>query len=709
MKTFKTTNIRNITLLGHSGCGKTTFGECMLFEGGMIKRRGTVEDQNTVSDYSDLEKQRGNSITSTLLCTQWKGDKINIIDTPGFNDFVGEVIAALRVADTGVMLLNTQNGVEVGSEIIWEYTEKFKTPMIFVANQLDHEKADFDKTVEQAKNRFGGNVTVVQYPLNQGDGFDTIVDVLKMTMYKFPAEGGKPEKIPIPESEMGRAAKLHNDLVESIAENDESLMEIYFDSGSLTEEEMTKGLKISMVKHDIFPLFCCSSAKNMGSGRVMGFLHDIAPSAKDVPAVERKSGKTLECSSEGPAVAFIYKTISEPHLGDMSFFKVYSGKISVGDELVNSVTGNTERFSQLYVMNGKTRDSVESFSAGDIGATVKLKSTHTNNTLHPKGQPYNIAPIEFPNSRFRVAVKTDNKNDYEKLSMALHQIKEEDPTIIINQSQELKQTIVQGQGELHLNMLKKKLENVFKVKVAFEEPKIPYRETITKSASSSYRHKKQSGGSGQFGEVHMLVEPYTEGMAPPPNLNVRKVEEIDLDWGGKLVFNNCIVGGSIDNKYMPAIIKGIMEKMTNGPLTGSYVRDIRVSVYDGKMHPVDSNEMAFKLAGQHAFKEAFGNCGPQILEPIYLVSVLVSPESMGDVMSDLQNRRGIIEGMDADGHYQKITAKVPLSEMHSFSSTLRSLTQGRANFNMEYLEYSNIPYELQSKLINQNAKEVVES
>jgi len=681
----------------------------MLYEGGMVKRRGTIADKNTVSDYGELEKQRGNSITSTLLCTQWKGNKINIIDTPGFNDFVGEVIAALSVADTGVMLLNTQNGVEVGSEIIWEYTEQFQTPTIFVANQLDHEKADFEKTVEQAKNRFGTNVTVVQYPLNQGTDFDTIVDVLKMTMYKFPPEGGKPEKIPIPESEMGKAAKLHNDLIESIAENDEGLMEIYFESGSLTEEEMTKGLQLSMVKHDLFPLFCCSSEKNMGSGRVMGFLHDVAPSAKDVPAVQRKSGKTLECDSEGPAVAFIYKTISEPHLGDMSFFKVYSGKISVGDELVNSVTGNTERFSQLYVMNGKTRDSVDSFSAGDIGATVKLKSTHTNNTLHPKGQPYNIAPIEFPNPRYRVAVDTGNKNDFEKLSMALHQIKEEDPTILIHQSQELKQTIVQGQGELHLNMLKWKIENIFKVKVDFEEPKIPYRETITKSAKSSYRHKKQSGGSGQFGEVYMLVEPYSEGMAPPPDLNVRKTEEIDLDWGGKLVFNNCIVGGSIDNKYMPAIIKGIMEKMINGPLTGSYVRDIRVSVYDGKMHAVDSNEMAFKLAGQHAFKEAFGNCAPQILEPIYMVTVLVSPESMGDVMSDLQNRRGVIDGMEADGHYQKIRAKVPLSEMHTFSSTLRSITQGRANFSMEYLEYANIPHDLQTKLINQNLEEVAES
>lgn len=709
MKVFNTSNIRNIALLGHSGSGKTTFAECMLFEGGLIKRRGNTNDGNTTSDYHELEKERNNSIFSSLMFTQWKGDKINIIDTPGFDDFVGEVISALRVADTGVMLLNAQNGVEVGTEIIWEYTEEFKTPMIFVANQLDQEKADFDRTVEQAKERFGNKVTVVQYPLNQGTGFDTIVDVLKMTVYKFPPEGGKPEKLPIPDSEKAKADTLHNELVEAIAENDEGLMEIYFDQGTLTEEQMTKGLRTSMVKHDIFPLFCCSSINNMGSGRVMGFLHDVAPSAKDVPPVERQSGKTLECDPEGPTVAFVFKTISEPHLGDMSFFKVYSGELKVGDELVNNHSSNSERFSQLYAMNGKNREAVDSIKAGDIGATVKLKNTHTNNTLYPKGQEYNIAPINFPPPRIRTAVSTGNKSDIEKMAHALHSIKEEDPTILVEQSQELKQTILQGQGALHLEMVKWKIKHNFKVDVDYIQPKIPYRETITKSAKADYRHKKQSGGSGQFGEVHMLIEPYYEGMPAPPDINVRKTEEIDLAWGGKLVYNNCIVGGAIDTKYLPAILKGVMEKMENGPLTGCYVRDLRVSVYDGKMHAVDSNEMAFKLAGMNAFKQAFASSAPQLLEPIYSVEVLVNSEVMGDVMSDLQNRRGIIEGMEAEGHYQKIKAKVPLSEMNNFASTLRSITQGQAKFTMAYSNYSKVPHEVQQKIIAEKKAELAEA
>lgn len=709
MKVFNTSNIRNIALLGHSGSGKTTFAECMLFEGGLIKRRGNTNDGNTTSDYNELEKERTNSIFSTTMFTQWKGDKINIIDTPGYDDFVGEVISALRVADTGVMLLNAQNGVEVGSEIIWEYTEQFKTPMIFVANHLDQEKADFDRTVEQAKERFGNKVTVVQYPINQGDGFDTIVDVLKMTVYKFPKEGGKPEKIAIPEAEKAKADKLHNDLVEAIAENDEGLMEIYFDQGTLSEEQMTKGLRASMVKHDIFPLFCCSAVNNMGSGRVMGFLHDIAPSAKDVPPIERQSGKTLECDPAGPTVAFVYKTISEPHLGDMSFFKVYSGELKVGDELINNSSSNSERFSQLFVMNGKNRESVDSIKAGDIGATVKLKNTHTNNTLYPKGNEYNIAPITFPPPRIRTAITTGSKSDIEKMAHALHAIREEDPTVLVEQSKELKQTILQGQGSLHLDMVKWKIKNNFKLDVDYIKPKIPYRETITQSAKADYRHKKQSGGSGQFGEVHMLVEPWYEGMPAPPDMNLRNAQEIELDWGGKLVYNNCIVGGAIDTKYLPAILKGVMEKMENGPLTGCYVRDLRVSVYDGKMHPVDSNEMAFKMAGLNAFKQAFANCAPQLLEPVYAVEVLVNPDVMGDVMSDLQNRRGMIEGMEAEGHYQKIKAKVPLAEMNNFASTLRSITQGQAKFTMEYAEYAKVPHDEQQKVIAAKKGEAVEA
>ena len=706
MADFDLKHIKNIVLLGHSGAGKTTLAETMLFESGQINRRGNINDKNTVSDYTELEHERGNSIFSTLMHSDWRGYKINIIDTPGYDDFVGEVVSALKVADTGVMVLNGVFGVEVGSEIIWEYTEKFKTPIIFAVNQLDHEKSDFDKSVEQAKQRFGRKVTVVQYPLNQGTGFDSIIDVLKMTMYKFPKEGGKPEKLPIPDEEKERADQLHNELVESIAENDEGLMELYFEKGSLNEDEMRKGLKQAMINHDLFPLFCLSAKNNMGSGRLMGFIDNVAPSANEMPSQKLSSGKELACDPSGPTCIFIYKTISEPHLGDMSFFKVYSGQVKTGDDLVNEQTGTSERINQLYVMQGKNRVNTNLLDAGDIGATVKLKGTHTNNTLHQKGANLNIEPIVFPEPRIRVAIRAKNKNEEEKLSMALNQLHEEDPSLIIEHSQELRQTIIHGQGELHLQMVKWKLEHIFKIEVEFDMPKIPYRETIQKGVHSQYRHKKQSGGAGQFGEVYMYVEPYVEGMPDPKDFNVRGREVIELPWGGKLVFLNCIVGGAIDTKFLPSILKGIMEKMNDGPLTGSYVRDVRVSVYDGKMHAVDSNDMAFKLAGMMAFKNAFRDADPKLLEPVYEVEVLVPDEILGDVMGDLQTRRAIIQGLDSDGHYQKIIAKVPLAELYKYSSALRSISQGRAKHNRKFSEYAPVPYELQQQLINSHHAEL---
>ncbi|MCB0516212.1 MAG: elongation factor G [Chitinophagales bacterium] len=699
MKIYDSQHIKNITLLGHAGSGKTTFVESMLFEAGEINRLGTIMGQNTVSDYHDLEKEKGSSVFSTLLHLPWKESKINVIDTPGTSDFVGEVISALRITGTGVMLLNAQHGVEVGTEIIWEYTEDFKTPMIFVVNQLDHEKADFDLTVEQAVNRFGRNVLVVQYPLNQGNDFNAIIDVLKMVMYQYPADGGKPQKLPIPDSEIARADELHKQLVESVAEHDDQLMELYFDKGELTEEEMTRGLKAAMLHHDLFPLFCCSATKNMGSGRIMGFLNDIAPAPIDTPPVERQSGKQLLCDPKGPTVLFIYKTISEPHLGDMSFFKVYSGVVNVGDELVNSITGTTERFNQLFLMNGKNRDAINELRAGDIGATVKLKDSHTNSTLHPKGNEFHIKPIDFPEPHIRVAVTTPNKSDVEKMANALHSLVEEDPSLIVEHSQELKQTILHGQGEIHLNVAKWKVEHNYKIQLDFDPPRIPYRETIQHEAKTVYRHKKQSGGAGQFAELHMLIEPYYDDMPPTPHVNLRHTDVHELPWGGKMVFQNCIVGGAIDTRFMGAITKGIMEKMENGPITGSYVRDIRVSIFDGKMHDVDSNDMAFKIASMMAFKDAFRKANPQILEPVYHVDILTTNDYMGDVMSDLQTRRGIIEGIMPDGHYQKISAKVPLSEMHDYSSTLRSIAHGRAKFSLHFDNYAIVPYNVQQELV----------
>lgn len=706
MAEFDINHIKNVALLGHSGSGKTTLAETMLFESGMINRRGTIEDNNTASDYTDLEHERTNSIFTSVLHCNWRDTKINILDAPGYDDFVGEIVSALKVADTGVMVLNAQFGVEVGTEIIWEYTEKFRTPIIFAINQMDHDKADFDKTVEQAKSRFGRKVTVVQYPFNQGHEFDSIIDVLKMTMYKFPAEGGKPEKLPIPDSEKAKAENLHNELVESVAENDETLMELFFEKGTLDEDEMRNGLKSAMIKHELFPVFCMSGKKNMGSGRMMGFIQNVAPSANESAPQKLVGGKELACDVKGDPSLFIFKTISEPHLGEMSFFKVYSGVIHTGDDLVNEQTGSSERLNQLYVMQGKSRENVDKLTAGDIGATVKLKGTHTNNTLHLKGKPIHIEPIVFPDPRIRTAIIALKKGDEEKMAMALNHIRHEDPTLIIEQSQELRQTIIHGQGELHLNVIKWKIEHMYKVGVEFVMPRIPYRETIQKAVKTDYRHKKQSGGSGQFAEVYMLVEPYTEDMPPPKDLNVRNKEEHILPWGGKLVFQNCIVGGSIDARFMPSILKGVMDKMQNGPLTGSYVRDIRVSVYDGKMHAVDSNDAAFKTAGMMAFKAAFQTADPKILEPLYEVEVLVPDDVMGDVMSDMQTRRAIIQGIDSDGHYQKIISKVPLAELYKYSSALRSISQGRAKHTRKFVEYAPVPFDLQQQLISAHQEEL---
>lgn len=694
-------NIRNVVLLGHSGSGKTSFVECMLYEAKAIPRRGKTEDGNTTSDFTAIEQNRGNSIFSTLMHVSWKDCKINIIDTPGSDDFVGEVVSSLKVADTGVMLLNAKNGVEVGTELIWEYVQNFKTPTIFVINQLDHDKADFDATLEQARSRFGDRVVPVQYPLSIGGAFG-ILDALRMVVYKFPNDGGKPEKMPIPDSEMERAEAMHQVLVEAAAENDEGLMELFFENGTLTEEELSKGLTIALANQQIFPVFCTSATKNMGSGRIMGFIHDICPSPADRPAAPLANGGSIECDASGKTSVFIYKTMSEPNVGNVSYFKVHSGVLHSGDDLFNNSNATMERINQIFISEGKNRELVNMLKAGDLGVTVKLKNSHTNNTLMVKGADIAIEEIHFPAPRIRTAVVPPSKNDVEKLAKALHTMQEEDPTLIVEHSTELKQLIIHGQGQLHLDIVKYRLEKVFGVNVNYIKPKIPYRETITRATNHSYRHKKQSGGAGQFAEVHFRVEPYYDGMPMPADLNVRHSEEEMLIWGGKLVFLNCIVGGVIDSRFMSAIKKGIMQKMTEGPLTGSHVRDIRVSIYDGKMHDVDSNDMAFMIAASQCFREAFPLCAPQILEPIYDLEVLCDSEMMGEVMGDLQTRRAIIMGMDADGHYQKILARVPLSTLHDYSSTLRSLTQGRAKFSLKFAEYQAVPSDVQARLIEEH-------
>ena len=703
---FDTKNIRNVVLLGHSGSGKTTLAEAMLYEGKVITRRGKVEDQSTVSDYTDLEHERGNSIFSTLMHVNWKDSKINMIDTPGSDDFVGEVVSSLKVADTALVTLNARSGVEVGTELIWEYIEKFKTPALFVINHMDHEKADFELTLEQARQRFGHNVLAFQYPLNGGSGFNKIIDVLRMVMYVFSESGGKPEKQPIPDTEMEKAMAMHNAIVEAAAENDEGLMERFFEQGTLSEEELTEGLRIAIAHQQLFPVFCCSALHDMGSGRVMGFINDVCPSPADRPAAELENGTTLSCDSKDSTTVFVFKTISEPRVGNLSYFKVYSGVLHSGDELVNVANRSSERFGQIYLANGKDREGVNSLSAGDIGVTVKLKNTHTNNTLNIKGVERTIDPIHFPSPRIEVGIHQPNKNDMEKLMKALHTVAEEDPTLLVEQSKALKQTLLYGQGQLHLDLIKHRIEMVYGVSMEYVRPRIPYRETITRVANSSYRHKKQSGGAGQFAEVHMRIEPWYEGMPAPADLSVKNVEVDELPWGGKLVYQWCIVGGTIDARFSNAIKKGIMQKMEEGPLTGSSCQDIRVSIYDGKMHPVDSNDMAFMVASVQAFRQAFSEAGPQILEPTYDVEILCSDDVMGEVMGDLQTRRAIIMGMDSDGHYQKVMARAPLAELYLYSSTLRSLTQGRAKYNRKFADYAQVPGDIQQRLIEAHKVEL---
>jgi elongation factor G len=708
MKNYITSQIKNITLLGNSGSGKTTLAEAMLLEGGVIERRGSVEQKNTVSDYNDIEHENKASVFSSVLYTEYQDKKINIIDNPGLDDFVGGAVASLTVADCAILLINAQNGVEVGTEIHARHLDAKNKPMIVLVNQLDHDKANFDKAMEMAKERISNNFTVVQYPLNEGSGFNSVIDVMLMKMLKFPAEGGKPEIVDIPAAENDKATALYNQLIEKAAESDEKLMEIFFDKGTLTQEELIIGLLMGIINRGIFPVFCSSAKKNMGIGRLLEFICSSAPGPQDVPGLKTIEGNEVKVDPSKPAALFVFKTNIEQHIGEINYFKVITGEITESIDLVNNNNQTKERLSQLYVSAGKNRTKIPKLVAGDIGATVKLKNTKTHHTLTLPNQGTAFEKIEFPNPKFRAAIKAKSEGDEEKLGEALNRMHQEDPTIIIEYSKELKQTIVYGQGEYHLNILKWHLDNVFKISTDFLTPKIPYRETITKVAVADYRHKKQSGGAGQFGEVHLVIEPHVEG-APDTTmhkiagkeikLNIRNKEEVSLPWGGKLVYYSCIVGGAIDARFLPAILKGIMEKMEEGPLTGSYARDIRVAVFDGKMHPVDSNEISFRLAGRNAFREAFKNAGPKIMEPIYDVEVWVPSDRMGDVMSDLQGRRAMVQGMSSEKGFEKIMAKVPLAEMNKYSTSLSSLTGGRAMYTMKFAEYTQVPGEIQGELL----------
>ncbi|MGM9871427.1 MAG: elongation factor G [Muribaculaceae bacterium] len=713
MKIYKTKEIKNIALLGSKGSGKTTLAEAMLFECGVIKRRGTVEAKNTVSDYFPVEKEYGSSVFSTVFYAEFLNKKLNVIDCPGADDFVGNAITALNVTDTGVILVNGQYGVEVGTQNIFRTCASVNKPVIFAINQLDGEKADFDNVFEQMREIFGPKVVAIQYPVACGAGFNQFIDVLLMKRYTWGPEGGTPTVDDIPADQMERAQELHKALVEAAAENDETLMEKFFEEEHLTEDEMREGIRKGLVERSIYPVFCVSALKDMGVRRMMEFLGNVVPFVEEMPAPETTEGVTVHPDAAGPVSIYVFKTTVEPHIGEVTYFKVMSGTLKAGADLDNVTRSSKERFAQIFCVCGQIKTPVDELQAGDIGASVKLKDVRTGNTLDEKGCNYEFDFIKYPAPKYQRAVRPVTESDAEKLNQILTRMHEEDPTWVIEQSKELKQTILSGQGEFHLRTLKWRVENNDKLPIVFEEPKIPYRETITKAARADYRHKKQSGGAGQFGEVHLIIEPYTEGMPAPDTfrfgnqefkMSVRDTQEIPLAWGGKLVVCNCIVGGAIDARFIPAIVKGLMDRMEQGPLTGSYARDVRVCIYDGKMHPVDSNEISFRLAGRNAFSEAFRNANPKVLEPIYDVEVLVPSDVMGDVMSDLQGRRAIIMGMSSENGFEKISAKVPLKEMSSYSTALSSITGGRSSFTMKFASYELVPGDVQEKLLKEYAE-----
>ena len=713
MKVYNSHDIKNIALLGNDRSGKTTLTECMLYHAGALPRRGRITQKNTVSDYFPVEQEYGYSVFATAFHVEWNEKKLNIIDCPGSDDFVGAAMTALNVTDTAILLINGAFGPEVGTQNHFRYTEKLNKPVIFLVNQLDHENCDYDTILDDLQTIYGEKAVPVQYPLATGPGFNSLIDVILMKKLTWKEEGGAPVIEDIPAEEMERATMLHKALVEAAAENDEQLMEKFFETEQLTEDEMREGIRKGMVTRSIFPVFCVCAAKDMGVGRLMEFLGNVVPYVNEMPAVYNSRGEAVPPVEDAPTSIYFFKTGVEPHIGEVQYFKVMSGVVKEGDDLQNADRGSKERMAQLFVCSGANREKVSQLSAGDIGCTVKLKDVRTGNTLNGKGAEHRFNFIKYPNPKFTRAIRAVNEAETEKMMAALTRLRQEDPTWVVEQSKELRQILVHGQGEFHLRTLKWILENIDKIKVEFSEQRIPYRETITKPARADYRHKKQSGGAGQFGEVHLIVEPYFEGMPEPTlfkfgnqeiRITPRGKEEVNLEWGGKLVFINSVVGGAIDTRFMPAILKGVMSRMEQGPLTGSYARDVRVIVYDGKMHPVDSNEVSFMLAGRNAFSAAFREAGPKILEPIYDVEVFVPSEKMGDVMSDLQGRRGMIVGMTSENGYEKLQAKVPLSEMSSYATALSSLTGGRASFIMKFASYELVPGDLQQKLIADHAQ-----
>ncbi len=699
MKEYSVDSIRTVAFVGHGGAGKTTMTEACLYSSGGINRFGKVEEGNTVSDYHADEIERQISINASLLHCEWKGVKVNFIDTPGYTDFTGEVKSALRVADIGVVVLKAVEGAEVGTEIVWRYTKELNNAVIFVINKLDNENADFDNVVSSVKAHFSHDVTPIQFPVGKGAQFDALVDVIRMKLLKYSRDGkGKYTESDIPAEFKERADAMHEQLVEQIAETDESLMNTFFEKGGLTDAEMQKGLRLGIRERKIFPLLCAAASQNFGMTGLMDFVVDYCPHPAEMPlpmglapgaAKDSQPSIPVKCDSSAQPVLFVFKTVSEPHVGELSFFKVFSGAASPGLDLVNNTNNKAERLSQLFVMNGKERKEVGRLLAGDIGAVVKLKDTHTNNTLSTKSLPVVLPPIKFPEPVIDMAIVAKAKGDEDKIATGLHALHEEDPTFVMSVDPELHQTVISGQGELHLGIIIKRLKSKYGVDVEMVEPKIPYRETIKGRANEvEYKHKKQTGGRGQYGHVWVKLEP--------------------LPRGGGFQFEDAIVGGVVPGRFVPAVEKGLVEAMAGGVIAGYKVVDVKVTLFDGSYHDVDSDENSFKIAGRMAFKKGFKEAKPILLEPIYEIEVTVPEDYMGDVMGDISSRRGKILGMDTNGSQQVIKALVPLKELHRYSTTLRSMTQGRGLHRQKFDHYEEMPREVAEKIIAEHAKQKVE-
>jgi elongation factor G len=690
LKNYKTDQLRNIALGAHGGAGKTILGEAMLYNMGQISRIGAIEQGTTTSDYDQDEIERQISINTSMLHGEWNDHKLNIIDTPGYPDFFGEVVGAFRAVESVMIVISATGGIEVGTELIWEQAKSLGLPRFLVVNKLDKENLDYEGVISSLQESFGHQVVSAQFPVNFGPGFNSIVDLIRMKLMKHSTDGsGNYTEEAIPDDLREKADDLHLKLIEAVAESDDSLMEKYFEAGELTEEEFRVGLRKAILNHEVYPVFIASASTNVGVRRLNDVVANFAPAPCDVKSIaafdDKDKEMELSCEITSPASALVFKTISEDHVGELSYLKVFSGAVKAGDDMQNSTQGKSERIGQMFVLNGRNKSSVDRLIAGDIGAVVKLKSTHTGDTLCDKSNFIKFPKIAFPEPKIRTAILPKAKGDEDKISVGLHTLHEEDPTFVSEFDPELKQTIISGQGEMHLGIILKRLHKKYHVEVLEEPPKIPYRETIKGKAEAQGKYKKQSGGRGQYGDCYLRLEkkPRGEGFE----------------------FVDAIVGGVIPGKFIPAVEKGVIERMTKGVLAGYPVVDVKVTCFDGSYHNVDSSEMAFKVAASMGFQKAFLSANPVLMEPIYDVTIKVPEEFMGDVMGDVSSRRGKIMGMDSEGKFQIIRSKIPLAELHKYSTSLRSMTSGRGIHTRAFSHYDDVPGDVAEKIIAEAKKE----